>query len=257
MHKQIDLIVNWIRVGFIHGVMNTDNMSIAGETLDYGPCAFMNTYNPKTVFSSIDINGRYAFGNQSTIAQWNLAVFADTLLPFISDNKEKAIQLAEETLNKFPEVFSMNWYQMMAKKLGIQKPIGEDKVLVDTLLQLMENHKADYTNTFSALKSSKVSDESLFRSSKFNEWRKKWENRINYKCNRIQALRLMEVQNPVVIPRNHLVESALENVIQGNKSQFDELLKLLSKPYDHESNLDNFQTVPEGFDDCYKTFCGT
>ena len=257
MHKQIDLIVNWIRVGFIHGVMNTDNMSIAGETLDYGPCAFMNTYNPKTVFSSIDINGRYAFGNQSTIAQWNLAVFADTLLPFISDNKEKAIQLAEETLNKFPEVFSMNWYQMMSKKLGIQKPIGEDKVLVDTLLQLMENHKADYTNTFSALKSSKVSDESLFRASKFNEWRKKWENRINYKCNRIQALRLMDVQNPVVIPRNHLVESALENAIRGNKSQFDELLKLLSKPYDHESNLDNFQTVPEGFDDCYKTFCGT
>ena len=178
MHKQIDLIVHWIRVGFIHGVMNTDNMSIAGETMDYGPCAFMNTYNPKTVFSSIDLNGRYAFGNQSTIAHWNLAVFASTLLPFISDNKEKAIQLAEETLNKFPEVFSMNWYQMMSKKLGIQKPIGEDKVLVDTLLQLMENHKADYTNTFSALKSSKVSDESLFRSSKFNEWRKKWENKI-------------------------------------------------------------------------------
>jgi len=257
MHKQIDLIVNWMRVSFIHGVMNTDNMSIAGETMDYGPCAFMNTYNPKTVFSSIDLNGRYAFGNQSTIAHWNLAVFASTLLPFISDNKEKAIQLAEETLNKFPEEFSMNWYQMMYKKLGILKPIQEDKVLVDTLLQLMDNHQADYTNTFAALTLNKVSDDSLFTSSKFNEWRKQWENRTNHTDNRIKALKLMQTQNPLVIPRNHLVESALENAIQGNKSQFNELLNLISKPYDYKSNHDNFQTMPAGFDDCYKTFCGT
>ena len=147
MHKQIDLIVHWIRVGFIHGVMNTDNMSISGETMDYGPCAFMNSYNPKTVFSSIDINGRYAFGNQSTIAHWNLTVFAGTLLPLISDNKEKAIQLATDILNKFSEEYSKKWHQMMYEKLGITKPLKDDKVLVDTLLQLMEESKADYTNT--------------------------------------------------------------------------------------------------------------
>ena len=257
MHKQIDLIVHWIRVGFIHGVMNTDNMSIAGETMDYGPCAFMNTYNPKTVFSSIDINGRYAFGNQSTIAHWNLTVFAGTLLPLISDNKEKAIQLAKDILNKFPEEFSMNWYQMMYKKLGILKPIQEDKVLVDTLLQLMDNYQADYTNTFAALSLSKTSDNSLFTSSKFNEWRKEWENRIDYTDNRIKALKLMQTQNPLVIPRNHLVESALENAIKNNKSQFNELLNLISKPYDYQSDHANFQTIPDGFDDCYKTFCGT
>ena len=257
MLRQIALIVNWLRVGFIHGVMNTDNMSIAGETMDYGPCAFMNRYNPRTVFSSIDINGRYAFGNQSTIAHWNLAVFASTLLPFISDNKEKAIQLAEETLNKFPEEFSMNWYQMMYKKLGILKPIQEDKVLVDMLLQLMDNHQADYTNTFAALTLNKVSDDSLFSSSQFNEWRKQWENRTNHTDNRINALKLMQTQNPLVISRNHLVESALENAIQGNKSQFNELLNLISKPYDYKSKHDNFQTIPAGFDDCYKTFCGT
>ena len=257
MHRQIDLIVNWMRVGFIHGVMNTDNMSIAGETMDYGPCAFMNTYNPKTVFSSIDNIGRYAFGNQSTIAYWNLAVFADSLLPSISDNKEKAIQLAKETLNNFPETFSMNWYQMMYKKIGIIKPIEEDKVLVDTLLQLMDNHQADYTNTFAALTLNKVCDDSLCTSSKFNEWRKQWKIRTNRTDNQIKALKLMQTQNPLVIPRNHLVESALENVIHEKKSQFNELLNLISKPYNYKVNHENFQTIPTGFDECYKTFCRT
>jgi len=257
MHKQIDLIVHWIRVGFIHGVMNTDNMSIAGETMDYGPCAFMNTYNPKTVFSSIDINGRYAFGNQSTIAHWNLTVFAGTLLPLISDNKEKAIQLAKDILNKFSEEYSKKWHQMMYEKLGITKPLKDDKVLVDTLLQLMEESKADYTNTFAALTLNKVSDDSLFTSSRFNEWRKQWGNRTNHRDNRIKALKLMQSQNPLVIPRNHLVESALEEAIQGNKSQFNELINLISKPYDYKSNHNKFQTIPSGFDDCYKTFCGT
>ena len=146
---------------------------------------------------------------------------------------------------------------MMYKKLGILKPIQKDKVLVDTLLQLMDNHQADYTNTFAALTLNKVSDDSLFTSSKFNEWRKQWENRTNHTDNRIKALKLMQAQNPLVIPRNHLVESALENAIQGNKSQFNELLNLISKPYDYKSNHDNFQTMPAGFDDCYKTFCGT
>ena len=257
MHKQIDLIVHWMRVGFIHGVMNTDNMSIAGETIDYGPCAFMNTYNPKTVFSSIDINGRYAFGNQSTIAHWNLAVFAGTLLPFISDNKEKAMQLAAETLNKFTEIFSMHWYQMMYKKLGILTPITEDKVLVDTLLQLMDNHQADYTNTFAALSLNKVSNDSLFTSKKFIEWKTKWENRINHTNTRRQSLQLMQTQNPFVLPRNHLVESALENAIQGKKSQFNDLLSLILTPYDYKTNHDYFQIIPKGFDDCYKTYCGT
>ena len=257
MLKQIDLIVNWMRVGFIHGVMNTDNMSIAGETIDYGPCAFMNIYNPKTVFSSIDKNGRYSFGNQSVIAQWNLTVFANTLLPIISDNKERAIHLAEEKLNEFSLIFSMNWYQMMYKKLGIIKPIEEDKILVDTLLQLMDKHQADYTNTFAALTLNKVSNDTLFISNEFNQWRKQWKNRTNHSDNRIKVFKLMQTQNPLVIPRNHLVELALENAIQGNVSQFNELLNLISKPNDYKSNHDKFQTIPEGFDDCYKTFCGT
>ena len=257
MCRQIDLIVNWNRVGFIHGVMNTDNMSISGETIDYGPCAFMNAYNPKTVFSSIDRNGRYSFGNQSTMAHWNLTVFAGTLLPFISDNKEKAIQLAKDILNKFPEEYSKKWYLMMFKKIGITKPLKNDKVLVDTLLQLMEEKKSDYTNTFAALTLNKVSDDSLFSSSRFNEWLKQWRNRTNHKDNRIKTLKLMQSQNPLIIPRNHLVESVLKDAIQGNKNQFNKLINLISKPYDYKSNHNNFQTIPSGFDDCYKTFCGT
>ena len=232
-------------------------MSIAGETIDYGPCAFMNSYNPKTVFSSIDINGRYAFGNQSRIAHWNLTVFAGTLLPLISDNKEDAIQLAKDILDKFSEEYSKKWYQMMFEKLGITKPLKEDKVLVDTLLQLMEENKADYTNTFAALTLNKVSDDSLFISNHFNDWRKQWENRTNHTDKQIKTLKLMQSQNPLVIPRNHLVESVLEDAIQGNKSQFNELLKLISKPYDYKPPHKNFQTIPSGFDDCYKTFCGT
>jgi len=257
MHKQIDLIVDWIRVGFIHGVMNTDNMSIAGETMDYGPCAFMNTYNPKTVYSSIDRNGRYEFGNQSTIAHWNLTVFASTLLPLISDNKEKAIQLAKDILNKFSEEYSKKWYLMMFEKLGIAKPLNEDKALVDTLLQLMEEQKADYTNTFAALTLNKVSDDSLFKSSQFTDWRKQWDNRTNHTEKQIKTSKLMQTKNPLIVPRNHLVESALEDAIHGNKSQFNELLNLISKPYDYKSHHNNFQTIPSGFDDCYKTFCGT
>tara|TARA_B100000315_G_C14015995_1_gene336685 strand:- start:45 stop:482 length:438 start_codon:yes stop_codon:yes gene_type:complete len=145
----------------------------------------------------------------------------------------------------------------MYKKLGIQKPIEEDKIMVDTMLQLMEEHKADYTNTFAALTLNKASNDSIFISTKFNEWRKQWEIRTNQADSRIKAIKLMQTQNPLVIPRNNLVESALENAIEGDMSQFNKLLNLISKPYDYQSKHKNFQYIPEGFDDRYKTFCGT
>ena len=256
MIKQVDLIVNWMRVGFIHGVMNTDNMSIAGETIDYGPCAFMNVYNPHTVFSSIDRNGRYSFDNQPNIIYWNLAVFANTLIPLISDNEEKSIELVKEKLDKFSSIFSNSWYNMMFKKIGILEPDDKDRFLVDSLLEMMKNYKADYTNTFAALTINNVSDDLLFSENEFKKWNKKWKNRINYSNDSVGIFRLMQKQNPSVIPRNHLVESALENSMSGNFKQFNDLLDLLSKPYNYKSNL-RFQTTPEGFDDSYKTFCGT
>ena len=256
MIKQINLIINWMRVGFIHGVMNTDNISICGETIDYGPCAFMNKYNPNTVFSSIDKNGRYAFGNQPNIIHWNLAVFANTLIPLISDNKEKSVELIKEKLDNFPSLFTNNWYDMMYKKLGILKPNEKDKILVDSLLKLMNDYKADYTNTFAALTLKDISDDHLFKSNKFKKWRKQWEDRINYSNNSIESFKLMQKQNPLVIPRNHLVELALEQSINGEFNKLNNLLDLVSNPYNYTSNH-SFQTVPEGFDDSYKTFCGT
>ena len=254
MKKQIELIVDWVRVGFIHGVMNTDNMSITGETIDYGPCAFINTYDPKTVFSSIDRHGRYAFGNQHKIGYWNLTVFAGTLLPFIDTDKDRAIELVQNILNQFPIEYSNKWYEMMYKKLGIINPIEEDKLLITNLLKLMEFHKADYTNTFAALTLNEIDKGSLFSSNEFINWKKQWEERIK---NNKNSYKIMQMNNPMYIPRNHLVEAALKNAINGNNKEFDKLLNLMSDTYNYNSKHHEFQTIPEGFDESYKTFCGT
>ncbi len=256
MNYQINLIVDWMRVGFIHGVMNTDNMSICGETIDYGPCAFMNTYNPDTVFSSIDRNGRYSFGNQPNIAHWNLAVFANTLIPIISNNENKAIERIKERLDKFSSLFYNKWYDMMFKKIGIAKPIEKDKVFIDTLLELMNKYKADYTNTFAALTLNKSTEDKLFSSIKFKNWHEQWKERINFSDKNIKIRQLMKNQNPLVIPRNHLVESALQKSLVGDFNQLNEILDLLSNPYELETNY-SFQTTPKRFDENYKTYCGT
>ena len=254
MKKQIDLIIDWIRVGFIHGVMNTDNMSISGETIDYGPCAFLNTYDPKTVFSSIDHYGRYAFENQHKIAYWNLSVFAGTILQFIDSDENKAVDLAQNILDQFPSQYTNKWYKMMYNKLGIINPKDEDKVLISDLLKLMELKKADYTNTFAALTMNSYSKNSLFTSSEFESWKKKWKERVK---NNENSLSIMKQSNPIYIPRNHLVESALKSAINGNKEEFDKLLDIMSNTYNYNANYDKLQTVPEDFDKSYKTFCGT
>ena len=254
MRKQIDLVISWIRVGFIHGVMNTDNMIITGETIDYGPCAFMNKYNPKTVFSSIDRHGRYAFGNQHKIAYWNLSVFAGTLLPFIHKDQNKAIDLAQNILDEFSAYFSNNWYSMMFSKIGITNPEKSDEQFINDLLELMELHRADYTNTFLSLTLNKSNKDLLFQSSDFKNWLKKWKERVKNDKN---SLIIMKKNNPIYIPRNHLVESALNNAINGNKEEFDKILHQMANTYEYGVNIDKFQTTPDGFDETYKTFCGT
>ena len=257
MHRQIDLVVNWMRVGFIHGVMNTDNMSIGGETIDYGPCAFMNSYNPGTVFSSIDTHGRYAFGNQSYIAQWNLAVFASALLPLISENQEKSVALAQEVIEGFQHTFTEKWYDMMYGKLGILHPTDKDKDLVDGLLSLMETNGSDYTQVFLALQLGKEPDESLFNSEEFKGWVQKWKKEHLGDERKVPGLALMHKLNPKVIPRNHWVENVLEAAVEGNMAPFNQLLSILSKPYDNPPDGLQFQRIPEGFDARYQTFCGT
>ena len=254
MKKQIDLIVNWVRVGFIHGVMNTDNMSITGETIDYGPCAFLNKYDPKTVFSSIDLNGRYAFGNQHKIAYWNLCIFAETILPLINNDKDKAIKSAQDILNQFPVEYSRKWYEMMCNKLGLLNPVKEDEHLISKLLTMMETYHADYTNTFSALTMNKSCCDSLFNSKEFKKWKTKWLERIG---NNEDSYRIMKMNNPIYIPRNHLVEIALSSAVSGDKKEFNKLLATMSETYSYEKKHHNFQAVPDNHDKSYKTFCGT
>ena len=254
MIKQIDLIIDWIRVGFIHGVMNTDNMTISGETIDYGPCAFINEYNPKTVFSSIDKHGRYAFGNQHEIAYWNLSIFAGTVLPFIEKDKNKAVELAQNILNQFPIEYSNRWYKMICNKLGLLNPIEEDKKLVSELLKLMEYHKADYTNTFAALTLNDSNDDSLFLSAEFKNWKKRWYERVKVDKN---SFKLMQKNNPIYIPRNFQVESALQNAITGNKEEINKLLDKISNTYNYEKKDIEFDKNPTDYDKNYKTYCGT
>ena len=163
MERQCDLVVNWMRVGFIHGVMNTDNVTISGETIDYGPCAFMDTYDPKTVFSSIDHQGRYSFANQPIITQWNLARLAETILPLISDKHEHALKLAEEAINTFADLYQNKWLDMMRLKIGLLTKENEDKDLISELLDVMQKHKADFTNTFRLLSEDALPDEEFFK----------------------------------------------------------------------------------------------
>lgn len=256
MNRQIELVVEWMRVGFIHGVMNTDNVSIAGETIDYGPCAFMNAYNPNTVFSSIDRHARYAFGNQPRIAHWNMMAFAGTLLPIIDEDEEVATQKATAILDEFPKRFATAWYKMMLRKIGISDPENADQELIDDVLQLLENHQADYTNFFVSLRKDSLPDESLFKDPMFEEWYPRWQKRVD-EIGRTEAQKLMASLNPTVIPRNHMVEEVLSAAVNGDLAPLQQFLNVLSDPYNYETDASPLQVVPEGFDSQYQTFCGT
>ena len=255
--RQLDLIVEWMRVGFIHGVMNTDNMGIAGETFDYGPCAFMNGYDPATVFSSIDTHGRYAFSRQPGIAHWNLAVLASALLPIIDEDEDTALDLVRAVIDEFADGFTERWFRMQFNKLGLQGTVEYDKKLVEDLLQLMHRHLADYTNTYLALRREQLPEGPLGLDPDFKHWFGRWTKRLNQQEDRAAALALMAQNNPVRIARNHLVEAALDAAVVGNMQPFHQLLRDLRQPYHDSENELAFQAVPAGFDDVYKTYCGT
>ncbi|MHA6529350.1 protein adenylyltransferase SelO [Paenibacillus sp. BAC0078] len=257
--RQADLIAKWQLVGFIHGVMNTDNMAISGETIDYGPCAFMDTYDLETVFSSIDRQGRYAFGNQPRIAAWNLARFAETLLPLLHDNEPQAIKLAEDAISEFGVMFQRNWLTGMRAKLGIFNEELEDEALIEGLLDMMHKHRADYTNTFRALTLGKPEDTVLSGTEEFTQWQELWRARLGRQEESQDASRqLMRSSNPAVIPRNHRVEEALEAAVkQGDYSVMERLLGVLSNPYAYSVEQAEYSTLPEACDSPYRTFCGT
>ena len=259
MEKQATLIAEWMRVGFIHGVMNTDNMSLSGETIDFGPCAFMNRYDPATVFSSIDTNGRYAFANQPSLAQWNLAVLGSALLPLIDDNTEKAIEKAKAVIHTFTGVFADKWLAMMRRKLGLITELNGDKALADSLLQWMEEQGADYTNTFFQLASGHYPSGEIYLDEGFKIWYEKWKSRLaENEAPELHALQMMQQANPAFIPRNHRVEEALEAATLGkDMSGIYTLLSIMETPYQYRAEYAAWQEPPPGDDTYYKTFCNT
>ena len=250
--QQIQLVVNWMRVGFIHGVMNTDNMAISGETIDYGPCAFMNNYNPDTCFSSIDHMGRYAFGNQPAITKWNLARFAECLLTLINPKKDESVKIATEVIDKFDRQYEEKWFGMMKNKLGLIGDDKNDKVLIFELLDYMKEQGLDYTNTFCFLMSQEIDSKKDYLNDKFNNWKMKWQKRLTK-----DSEKLMKHNNPKIIPRNHNVESVLKSAEDNDLSPFNDLLKALKNPYTDSKVLSKYQSPPPKSDEKYQTFCGT
>lgn len=257
---QASLISKWMHVGFIHGVMNTDNMSICGETIDYGPCAFMNSYNPLTTFSSIDSNGRYAFINQAPIAHWNLFRFAESLLPLLHKDEEQAIAIAKELLEEFPAKFSDYWLAGMHRKLGLFNQEAGDLKLVEDLLMTMQKNKSDYTNTFRALGKDTIKEMPIYHDAGFESWMQQWEARLARQTETfIQSQKLMDQTNPTVIPRNHLVEQAIQAAVdRDDLKPLEMLLSAISNPYSSDDAYTGFRQAPDAaFDINYKTFCGT
>ena len=257
--RQAALIAKWQLVGFIHGVMNTDNMTISGETIDYGPCAFMDAYDPATVFSSIDIQGRYAYGNQPNIAGWNLARFAETLLPLLHADQEQAVKLAQNAISDFMELYHLNWLSGMRAKLGIFNEEIQDESLIEGFLSMMKEYRADYTNTFRALTFDTQLESNLFGTPEFTRWHKLWQERLDRQQeSKASSHQLMQNSNPALIPRNHLVEAALEAAVkQGDYNVMERLLDVLSNPYAHTLEQADYCTLPGQSARPYRTFCGT
>ncbi|MVP00664.1 protein adenylyltransferase SelO [Paenibacillus lutrae] len=259
IQRQAALIAKWQLVGFIHGVMNTDNMTLSGETIDYGPCAFMDAYDPATVFSSIDSSGRYAYGNQPNIAAWNLARLAESLLPLLHPDEEQAIKQAEGAIAGYFELYNRNWLAGMRAKLGIFGEEQEDQTLIEELLGMMQKYGADYTNTFRALTFDKLEDENLFGTPEFARWQELWQARLGRQQEAPASSRqLMRSSNPAVIPRNHRVEEALEAAVsREDYSVMNRLLNVLSSPYAHSPEQGDYAALPPESLRPYQTYCGT
>ncbi len=260
IEKQIQLIVEWMRVGFIHGVMNTDNTSISGETIDFGPCAMMGVYNSKTVYSSIDDMGRYAFGNQPEITHWNMARFAECILFLIDDNDSRAIGQVESTIADFPNRFNREYLKMMGNKFGIISVQQKDEKLLSSLMEQLKLGEIDYTITFDLLTKSLTSDSIT---SKIKTEHLKlfdlWRNRINEQgASNKDVQELMRRHNPVVIPRNHHIEAVIQECTEtGVNTSAEEFLEVLRSPYKESPQTLQYQAPPIDKDQNYQTFCGT
>jgi uncharacterized protein YdiU (UPF0061 family) len=260
---QAQLVAGWLSVGFVHGVMNTDNMCLSGQTIDYGPCAFLDEYQSNKVFSSIDRNGRYAYGQQPSIAQWNLARLAECLLPMIDADETRAIELARAPIDAFPAHLQAAWLQRMSAKIGIDDASAEDEVLLQDLLVLMEGQQVDFTLTFRQL--SDVLDGKVWPASvsaqladAFENWLERWQSRISLQAQSVQQIAAkMRATNPAVIPRNHQVEIALSNAATGDFSHFERLLDACTRPFDDGPDQQAWMMPPRPAERVLQTYCGT
>ena len=255
--KQASLVAKWMSLGFVHGVMNTDNMTISGETIDYGPCAYMDSYHPNTVFSSIDVNGRYAYQNQPAILVWNLAKFAESILPLIDKNEEKSIKQLTEVLQLVMPSYQEYFYKEFCQKLGLKSVNNKNIKLIEDYLKILNLESIDFTLSFRDL--SKIINErlnlndSIFAKSKdFNNWYLKWKQEI--KLNEISDE--MDLSNPCYIPRNHLIENALSKAIEGDMSEINFMINLFENPY-IQKNISRKYLMPSNSEEQYVTFCGT
>ncbi|MBO9472132.1 YdiU family protein [Shimia sp. R10_1] len=251
---QAKLVAHWMAVGFIHGVMNTDNCTISGETIDYGPCAFMDIFHPGMVFSSIDHYGRYAYGNQPEIAAWNMAQLATSLLP-LEDNSDAAVQEFTKLVHAMPELIRTEWRTRFAAKLGISAMVAEDETLIADLLEIMTATKADFTNTFNALTDGAISETALSHHEDYEDWHHRWQTRLETETADPQAI--MAKANPVRIPRNHQVEAMIQAALTGDYAPFHTLIAALEHPYLKDESFATFTAPPKPDEVVKQTFCGT
>jgi hypothetical protein len=262
LERQAKLIAQWVCVGFVHGVMNTDNMALSGETIDYGPCAFIDTYDPAMVFSSIDRGGRYAYGNQPNIAHWNLARLAEALLPLIDDDKDKAVAAVEGVLDKFPDRFRAHYTAGLRAKLGLLTDEETDYELAKEFLDWMKESEADFTSSFSALtkriQTWHAEGPLSFGGAPMRSWLEKWDARLErQQKSKGEVVGLMRRANPVVIPRNYRVEEALSAAAAGNFSAMHRLLDALRNPFEETATNEPYREAPLPGGQPYRTFCGT
>jgi len=257
--RQAALVAHWLSIGFIHGVMNTDNVSIAGETIDYGPCAFMDTYHPATVFSSIDEQGRYAYANQPPIAQWNLARLAETLLPLLSADEATAISEANAALTTYAPRFNAAYIGAFRRKLGLRAEQANDLALIQELLDLMAAAQADFTVTFRRLSDAVVDiSKEVLPVDNSAGWAARWRTRLTAETTSPEEQRrLMQASNPAYIPRNHLVEEMIQAGLAGDFAPFEQLLAVLSAPYEDQPGAERFARPPRPEEVVSRTFCGT
>ena len=263
--RQIELVSKWMSIGFVHGVMNTDNTSISGETIDYGPCAFIDEYDPNACFSSIDAHGRYAYNNQPLIAQWNMACFANCMLPLIDSDSKKATEKAQEVINKFPEDIKLQIMKEFIRKIGLDHSQKASENLLKDLLKIMQLNKADFTLTFQfisdQLESEKLNYQlSLFKDEKeISQWIKRWKELLIKQGKDLNKTKeILKSINPIVIPRNHLIERAIKQGVENEDfSLMDDLMKVFKRPFDKTKEHIKYMSPPEDSEKVNQTFCGT